>query len=46
MKLITKSRKLLLSLVSAIALLAGVASASAATFVIIQQPKCPEHLLK
>ncbi len=46
LKLVTKSRKFLLSVASAIALLVGASSASAATAVLIHQPKCPQHLLK
>ena len=45
-KLVTKSRKFLLNVVSAFALIVGASSASAATMVLIQQPKCPQHLLK
>lgn len=46
LKLVTKSRKFLLNVVSAFALIAGASSASAATSVFIQQPKCPHHLLR
>ncbi len=46
LKLVTKSRKFLLKIVAAFALLIGVSSASAASFAIIHQPKCPQHLLK
>ncbi|NJD04635.1 MAG: cyclic lactone autoinducer peptide [Ruminiclostridium sp.] len=46
LKLVTKSRRFLLSVVSAFALIAGASSASAATVIFIHQPKCPQHLLK
>lgn len=46
LKLVSNSRKFLLSVVGALALIIGASSASAATSVWIQQPKCPEHLLK
>lgn len=46
LKLVTNSRKFLLSIVGAFALIVGASSASAATTVLIHQPKCPQHLLK
>jgi hypothetical protein len=45
-KLVSNSRKFLLSVVAALALIIGASSASVATAAIIQQPKCPKHLLK
>jgi len=45
-KLVSKSRKFLVSIVAAFALIVGTTSASAATIVWIHQPKCPKHLLK
>lgn len=46
LKLVTKSRKFLLKVTAAFALIIGAASASAATVIFIHQPKCPQHLLK
>lgn len=45
-KLVAKSRKFLLSIVGAFALIVGASSSSSATTVLIHQPKCPKHLLK
>ena len=45
-KFVTNSRKFLLSIVGAFALVIGASSASAATIILVHQPKCPKHLLK
>lgn len=46
LKLLMKSRKFIMSIVGAFALVAGATSATPATMMWIQQPKCPKHLLK
>lgn len=46
LKLVKKSQKFLLSVAGAFALVVGASSATAATTMWIQQPKCPKHLLK